>query len=148
MDDYAVLSDTELAAVLRQYNIPHGPIVGMRRQPVARRTSPRPRFPVLLPERFSPSPRPLPVYPGALGVLGSHPLTASHLVSGQAPLASSTKRKSLSMRHRDGGSRPPTHHHLHSPIDSQVRPPPQSPVELFGGHKAWEGRVWLKQRRK
>lgn len=29
MDDYAVLSDSELAAVLRQYNIPHGPIVGM-----------------------------------------------------------------------------------------------------------------------
>lgn len=28
MDDYAVLSDTELAAVLRQYNIPHGPVVG------------------------------------------------------------------------------------------------------------------------
>ncbi|XP_008047155.1 emerin [Carlito syrichta] len=27
MDDYAVLSDTELAAVLRQYNIPHGPVV-------------------------------------------------------------------------------------------------------------------------
>lgn len=38
MDDYAVLSDTELAAVLRQYNIPHGPIVGML-HPVALRTS-------------------------------------------------------------------------------------------------------------
>lgn len=32
MDDYAVLSDTELAAVLRQYNIPHGPIVGSTRK--------------------------------------------------------------------------------------------------------------------
>lgn len=147
MDDYAVLSDTELAAVLRQYNIPHGPIVGMR-QPVARRTSPGPRFPALLPERSPPPPRPLPVYPGALEVLGSHPLTASHPVSGQAPLASSTKRKSLSMRPRDGGSHPPTHHHLHSPIDSQVRPPTQSPVKLLGGHKAWVGRVWLKQLRK
>uniref|UniRef100_A0A8C0VYP2 LEM domain-containing protein n=1 Tax=Castor canadensis TaxID=51338 RepID=A0A8C0VYP2_CASCN len=29
MDDYAVLSDTELAAVLRQYNIPHGPVVDL-----------------------------------------------------------------------------------------------------------------------
>lgn len=32
MDDYAVLSDTELAAVLRQYNIPHGPVVGSTRK--------------------------------------------------------------------------------------------------------------------
>ncbi|XP_076417792.1 emerin isoform X2 [Peromyscus maniculatus bairdii] len=32
MDDYAILSDTELAAVLRQYNIPHGPIVGSTRK--------------------------------------------------------------------------------------------------------------------
>lgn len=32
MDDYAVLSDAELAAVLRQYNIPHGPVVGTRRR--------------------------------------------------------------------------------------------------------------------
>lgn len=32
MDDYAVLSDSELAAVLRQYNIPHGPIVGSTRK--------------------------------------------------------------------------------------------------------------------
>lgn len=32
MDDYEVLSDTELAAVLRQYNIPHGPIVGSTRK--------------------------------------------------------------------------------------------------------------------
>ncbi|KAL1763816.1 emerin [Sigmodon hispidus] len=32
MDDYAVLSDIELAAVLRQYNIPHGPIVGSTRK--------------------------------------------------------------------------------------------------------------------
>lgn len=30
MDDYAALSDSELAAVLRQYNIPHGPVVGTR----------------------------------------------------------------------------------------------------------------------
>lgn len=44
MDDYAVLSDTELAAVLRQYNIPHGPIVGML-QPVVLRTSRSPAFP-------------------------------------------------------------------------------------------------------
>uniref|UniRef100_A0A2R8PIV6 Emerin n=1 Tax=Callithrix jacchus TaxID=9483 RepID=A0A2R8PIV6_CALJA len=29
MDDYAGLSDTELAAVLRQYNIPHGPVVDL-----------------------------------------------------------------------------------------------------------------------
>uniref|UniRef100_A0A8C3VR12 LEM domain-containing protein n=1 Tax=Catagonus wagneri TaxID=51154 RepID=A0A8C3VR12_9CETA len=29
MDDYAVLSDAELAAVLRQYNIPHGPVVDL-----------------------------------------------------------------------------------------------------------------------
>lgn len=32
MDDYAVLSDAELAAVLRQYNIPHGPVVGSTRK--------------------------------------------------------------------------------------------------------------------
>nr|XP_058905697.1 emerin isoform X1 [Kogia breviceps] len=32
MDDYSVLSDTELAAVLRQYNIPHGPVVGSTRK--------------------------------------------------------------------------------------------------------------------
>ncbi|XP_077001009.1 emerin [Tamandua tetradactyla] len=32
MDDYAVLSDAELVAVLRQYNIPHGPIVGSTRK--------------------------------------------------------------------------------------------------------------------
>ncbi|XP_014439112.1 emerin [Tupaia chinensis] len=32
MDDYAGLSDTELAAVLRQYNIPHGPVVGSTRK--------------------------------------------------------------------------------------------------------------------
>ncbi|KAM6151087.1 emerin isoform 3-T3 [Rhynchocyon petersi] len=29
MDDYSVLSDTELVAVLRQYNIPHGPVVDL-----------------------------------------------------------------------------------------------------------------------
>ncbi|OBS72814.1 hypothetical protein A6R68_12621 [Neotoma lepida] len=28
MDNYAVLADPELAAVLRQYNIPHGAIMG------------------------------------------------------------------------------------------------------------------------
>ncbi|XP_029785842.1 emerin [Suricata suricatta] len=32
MDDYAGLSDAELAAVLRQYNIPHGPVVGSTRK--------------------------------------------------------------------------------------------------------------------
>ncbi|XP_037677465.1 emerin [Choloepus didactylus] len=32
MDDYAVLSDAELVAVLRQYNIPHGPVVGSTRK--------------------------------------------------------------------------------------------------------------------
>ncbi|XP_036743108.2 emerin [Manis pentadactyla] len=32
MDDYAVLSDAELTAVLRQYNIPHGPVVGSTRK--------------------------------------------------------------------------------------------------------------------
>ncbi|XP_021514944.1 emerin isoform X1 [Meriones unguiculatus] len=32
MDDYAGLSDNELAAVLRQYNIPHGPVVGSTRK--------------------------------------------------------------------------------------------------------------------
>ncbi|KAM5221860.1 emerin isoform 2-T2 [Ctenodactylus gundi] len=32
MDDYSILSDTELAAVLRQYNIPHGPVVGSTRK--------------------------------------------------------------------------------------------------------------------
>uniref|UniRef100_A0A8C6BFJ8 LEM domain-containing protein n=1 Tax=Monodon monoceros TaxID=40151 RepID=A0A8C6BFJ8_MONMO len=32
MDDYAALSDTELAALLRQYNIPHGPVVGSARK--------------------------------------------------------------------------------------------------------------------
>ncbi|XP_006900037.1 PREDICTED: emerin [Elephantulus edwardii] len=32
MDDYSVLSDTELVAVLRQYNIPHGPVVGSTRK--------------------------------------------------------------------------------------------------------------------
>ncbi|XP_057575396.1 emerin isoform X3 [Hippopotamus amphibius kiboko] len=32
MDDYAVLSDAELASVLRQYNIPHGPVVGSTRK--------------------------------------------------------------------------------------------------------------------
>ncbi|XP_059992871.1 emerin-like [Lagenorhynchus albirostris] len=32
MDDYAALSDTELAALLRQYNIPHGPVVGSNRK--------------------------------------------------------------------------------------------------------------------
>ncbi|XP_005000100.1 emerin isoform X1 [Cavia porcellus] len=32
MDDYSLLSDTELAAVLRQYNIPHGPVVGSTRK--------------------------------------------------------------------------------------------------------------------
>ncbi|XP_007955342.1 emerin [Orycteropus afer afer] len=32
MDDYAGLSDSELVAVLRQYNIPHGPVVGSTRK--------------------------------------------------------------------------------------------------------------------
>uniref|UniRef100_G3SXA5 Emerin n=1 Tax=Loxodonta africana TaxID=9785 RepID=G3SXA5_LOXAF len=32
MDDYAVLSDAELVAMLRQYNIPHGPVVGSTRK--------------------------------------------------------------------------------------------------------------------
>lgn len=32
MDDYAGLSDAELAAVLSQYNIPHGPVVGSTRK--------------------------------------------------------------------------------------------------------------------
>lgn len=32
MDDYSVLSDAELAALLRQYNIPHGPVVGSTRK--------------------------------------------------------------------------------------------------------------------
>lgn len=138
MDDYAVLSDTELAAVLRQYNIPHGPIVGTR-QTVARRTYPRPRFPALLAERYPLPPRPLPVFPGALGVPSSHPLTASHPVSDQAPLASSTKRKSSSTRPRDGGSRPPTRHPLHSLTGSQVSPPPQSLAELLGDTRLGEG---------
>lgn len=44
MDDYSLLSDTELAAVLRQYNIPHGPVVGMRWR-VVRVASPVPLRP-------------------------------------------------------------------------------------------------------
>ncbi|XP_006877260.1 PREDICTED: emerin [Chrysochloris asiatica] len=32
MDDYTGLSDAELVAVLRQYNIPHGPVVGSTRK--------------------------------------------------------------------------------------------------------------------
>ncbi|XP_004390638.1 emerin [Trichechus manatus latirostris] len=32
MEDYTVLSDAELVAMLRQYNIPHGPVVGSTRK--------------------------------------------------------------------------------------------------------------------
>lgn len=94
-----------------------------------------PHFPALLPERsphlLLPS-SPLPVFPCVLVVLGSGPLTTLHCVSGQAPLESSMKRKSSSTRLREGDSRPPTRHRLHSPIGSQVSPQPQSPKEQLG----------------
>ncbi|XP_032474654.1 emerin-like [Phocoena sinus] len=38
MDDYAALSDTELAALLRQYNLPpHGPVVASSHKPYAKK---------------------------------------------------------------------------------------------------------------
>lgn len=142
MDDYAVLSDAELAAVLRQYNIPHGPVVGTRQ-----RAGP------LLALCPVPPPRTLAPSWDCLLKLQAHardhptPLTTPRPVSGQAPLASSMKRKSSSTRPRGGGSRPRTRPHPLSPFGSPVRPPPQSPTCCLWGlglgyREVWVARVW------